>query len=118
LAKVAADERPAERPAERSSYLREVWAELRKTVWPTWPELRQMTWVVIVTVVLFGVFLGLLDLGLTSALRPLYTATHNGATATTVPTASPSPSPSASPTASASPRPTPRPTTSHKGTTP
>jgi len=110
LAKVAADERPT----ERSSYLREVWAELRKTVWPTWPELRQMTWVVIVTVVLFGVFLGVLDLGLTSALRPLYTATHNGAPAAAA--AVPTPTASPSPTAGVSPAP--HPTRSSKGTTP
>ncbi len=108
MAKVAADERPA----ERSGYLREVWAELRKTVWPTWPELRQMTWVVIVTVVLFGIFLGFLDLGLTSALRPLYTAAHNGTTAalpvaTPTPSAAVSPSAAASPSAGASPRPRP-----------
>ncbi|MGC1193555.1 MAG: preprotein translocase subunit SecE, partial [Candidatus Dormiibacterota bacterium] len=70
LANVPRGERPE---SDEGGYLREVWSELRKTVWPTWPELRQMTGVVIVTVVLLGAFLGLLDFGLTSALKPLYT---------------------------------------------
>ncbi|MGH7611229.1 MAG: preprotein translocase subunit SecE [Candidatus Dormibacteria bacterium] len=88
---------------EGGGYLREVWSELRKTVWPTWPELRQMTGVVIVTVVLLGAFLGVLDYGFTSALKPLYT-TQPAATATGTPTpsASATPSPSASPTPSPS----------------
>ncbi|HEY6538954.1 MAG TPA: preprotein translocase subunit SecE [Candidatus Dormibacteraeota bacterium] len=101
MANVAREDRP---DASEGGYLREVWSELRKTVWPTWPELRQMTGVVIVTVVLLGTFLGLLDFGLTSLLRPLYTATSTStATPTPTPAATTTPSPSASPTATASP---------------
>ncbi len=97
---------------ERGGYLREVWSELRKTVWPTWPELRQMTGVVIVTVVLLGVFLGLLDFGLAATLAPLYTTTpaptaaatpSTGATPAVTPKPSASAAPSASPLPSASP---------------
>jgi preprotein translocase subunit SecE len=103
LANVAGGDRPE--PSE-SGYLREVWSELRKTVWPTWPELRQMTGVVIVTVVLLGAFLGLLDFGLTSMLKPLYTSTAAATpavTATPAPTVAVSPTPTASPSATASP---------------
>jgi preprotein translocase SecE subunit len=112
LANVANDT-PAERQ-ESGSYLKEVWSELRKTVWPTWPELRQMTGVVVVAVVMLGVFLGLLDFGLTAALAPLYASTPTTAatstttpapTAAVTPTPSVSPSPSATPTPSASPTP-------------
>ena len=89
---------------ERGGYLREVWAELRKTVWPTWPELRQMTGVVIVTVVLLGVFLGLLDFGLTAMLAPLYTTTPvptaPATPSTSVPAVTPTPSASAAPSPS------------------
>ena len=99
MANVAREDRPE---SSEGGYLREVWSELRKTVWPTWPELRQMTGVVIVTVVLLGAFLGLLDFGLTSALKPLYTAAAPATAAPTV-TVTPSPTPTATPTPSASP---------------
>ena len=39
-------------------FLREVYDELRKVVWPTWPELYRYTLVVIFTVVFLGVFIG------------------------------------------------------------
>jgi preprotein translocase subunit SecE len=98
-----AREAPAE-GTESGGYLREVWSELRKTVWPTGSELRQMTGVVIVTVVLLGAFLGALDFGLTALLAPLYTTT-------TAPAATPVPStkatPTATPSATASPTATP-----------
>ena len=89
-----AREAPAE-GTESGGYLREVWSELRKTVWPTGSELRQMTGVVIVTVVLLGAFLGALDFGLTALLAPLYTTT-------TAPAATPVPSTKATPTATSS----------------
>ena len=39
-------------------FLREVYDELRKVVWPTWGELYRYTLVVIVTVILLGAFIG------------------------------------------------------------
>jgi preprotein translocase subunit SecE len=54
----------ADKRAERRSefapgrFLREVYEELRKVVWPTWGELYRYTLVVIFTVVLLGVFIG------------------------------------------------------------
>jgi preprotein translocase subunit SecE len=42
-------------------FLREVYEELRKVVWPTWPELYRYTIVVIVTVAILGLFIGGVD---------------------------------------------------------
>jgi len=39
-------------------FLREVFDELRKVVWPTWGELYRYTLVVIFTVIVLGVFIG------------------------------------------------------------
>jgi preprotein translocase subunit SecE len=39
----------------------EVWAELKKSSWPTWKELVDSTIVVIVTVLILGVFVALAD---------------------------------------------------------
>ncbi len=63
-----------------------------------------MTGVVIVTVVLLGAFLGLLDFGLTSLLKPLYTTAPVASAATPAPTVTvtPTPTPSATPTATPS----------------
>jgi preprotein translocase subunit SecE len=59
-------------------FLREVFDELRKVVWPTWPELYRYTLVVLFTVVLLGVFIGGVDYLLSEAAkRTLYS---NGVT--------------------------------------
>jgi len=54
-------------------FIREVYDELRKVVWPTWGELYRYTLVVIVTVIILGVFIGGVDYSLTEILkRTLY----------------------------------------------
>jgi preprotein translocase subunit SecE len=50
-------------------FLRDVFDELRKVVWPTWGELYRYTLVVIVTVVILGAFIGGVDYGLSEILR-------------------------------------------------
>ncbi|HZK72845.1 MAG TPA: preprotein translocase subunit SecE [Clostridia bacterium] len=45
-------------------FLREVFDELRKVVWPTWGELYRYTLIVIVTVIVLGGFIGGVDYGL------------------------------------------------------
>ena len=50
-------------------FLREVFDELRKVVWPTWGELYRYTLVVIVTVIILGGFIGGVDYGLSEILR-------------------------------------------------
>ena len=60
---VTADKR-AERPSSDFApgrFLREVYEELRKVVWPTPAELYRYTLVVIFTVVLLGTFIGGVD---------------------------------------------------------
>jgi preprotein translocase subunit SecE len=57
---VTADKRAEQRPSEFAPgrFLREVFEELRKVVWPTWGELYRYTLVVIFTVILLGIFIG------------------------------------------------------------
>jgi len=57
---VTADKRAEQRPSEFAPgrFLREVYEELRKVVWPTAGELYRYTLVVIFTVVLLGICIG------------------------------------------------------------
>jgi len=50
-------------------FLREVFDELRKVVWPTWGELYRYTLVVIFTVIVLGVFIGGTDYLLSEVAR-------------------------------------------------
>lgn len=42
-------------------FLREVRAEVRKVTWPTWPELKKATRVIVIFVLLMGLVIGLMD---------------------------------------------------------
>ena len=44
-------------------YINETTGELRKVSWPTWPEARQLTILVVIVMVIIGAFLGLVDYG-------------------------------------------------------
>jgi preprotein translocase subunit SecE len=57
-AKKRAESAPEFSPAR---FLREVFDELRKVVWPTWGELYRYTLVVIFTVIVLGAFIGGVD---------------------------------------------------------
>jgi len=46
-----------------TAFFRETVGELRKVTWPTWPEARQLTGLVLVVMILIGVILGLTDAG-------------------------------------------------------
>jgi preprotein translocase subunit SecE len=46
------------------TFLQEVVAELKRTTWPKWPEVRGTTTVVIIAVFIFAVFLFAVDYGL------------------------------------------------------
>ena len=57
-----------DRKARRSEnaiqrYIRETTGELRKVSWPTWPEARRLTWLVLLVMLIMGVFLAGVDLG-------------------------------------------------------
>jgi preprotein translocase SecE subunit len=58
-------------PTPRRGIIRnfeEIFAELRKVIWPSFSELRTMTFVVIVTVIVVSILLGLIDYLLTQTL--------------------------------------------------
>jgi len=44
-------------------FFRETTGELRKVSWPTWPEARQLTFIVLAVMIFMGVLLGVTDLG-------------------------------------------------------
>ncbi|MHB8588689.1 MAG: preprotein translocase subunit SecE [Candidatus Dormibacteraceae bacterium] len=77
---VTADKRAEQRPSSEfapARFLREVYEELRKVVWPTGPELYRYTLVVIFTVLLLGTFIGGTDYLLSAfAKRVIYNGTH------------------------------------------
>lgn len=50
-------------------YFTETSGELRKVSWPTWPEARQLTILVIIVMVVIGIFLGLVDFGANNLLN-------------------------------------------------
>jgi len=50
-------------------FIREVFDELRKVVWPTWGELYRYTLVVIFTVIVLGGFIGGVDYGVGEIAR-------------------------------------------------
>jgi preprotein translocase SecE subunit len=58
-------------PAQRRGLIRsfeDIMSELRKVIWPSWAELRTMTFVVIVTVIVVSIMLGVIDFLLTQSL--------------------------------------------------
>jgi preprotein translocase subunit SecE len=60
-----------QQPTQRRGLIRnfeDIFGELRKVIWPSWGELRTMTFVVIVTVIVVSLMLGLIDYILTQTL--------------------------------------------------
>ena len=51
------------KPSGLQRYVNETSGELRKVSWPTWPEARQLTILVIIVMVVIGLFLSLVDWG-------------------------------------------------------
>jgi len=45
------------------AFFRETAGELRKVTWPTWPEARQLTGLVLLVMIVIGLILGLTDAG-------------------------------------------------------
>ena len=50
------------------NYFKDAWSELKKVTWPSRKELISSTITVLAVVVLFGVFLGVIDLILTTII--------------------------------------------------
>ncbi len=59
---MADKEKKSNQPNAIQRYFRETSGELRKVSWPTWPEARRLTWLVLLVMVIMGLFLGLVDL--------------------------------------------------------
>jgi len=57
-------------------FIREVYDELRKVVWPTWGELYRYTLVVLVTVDILGAFIGGVDYFIGEGFRRWLYVTH------------------------------------------
>ena len=57
------------KPNAIQSFFRETTGELRKVTWPTWPEARQLTIIVLVVMILMGILLGLTDAGAREVLN-------------------------------------------------
>ena len=55
-----------------TSFFHESYAELKKVVWPSWDRVVDSTKVVIVSMVLFSVFFGIVDYALTKGLIALF----------------------------------------------
>lgn len=49
------------KPNAVSRFFRETMGKLRKVSWPTWPEARQLTIIVITVMIAMGVYLALVD---------------------------------------------------------
>ncbi|GAB4480300.1 MAG: hypothetical protein OHK0031_01310 [Anaerolineales bacterium] len=48
-------------PNALARYYRETVGELRKVAWPTWPEAKNLTGIVLVVLVVMAIFLGAVD---------------------------------------------------------
>ena len=64
------DDKPKREGAIRRFFL-ETGGELRRVSWPTWPEARRLTFIVIVVLIVMAIFLGLVDLGASELLALL-----------------------------------------------
>ena len=59
------------KPNGIQAFFRETAGELRKVSWPTWPEVRQLTLIVLAVMVIMGAILGLTDGGANRLLNLL-----------------------------------------------
>jgi preprotein translocase subunit SecE len=57
------DDKKTKRDNAIQRFFHETMGELRKVHWPTWPEARRLTIIVIVVLVIMAIFLGLVDWG-------------------------------------------------------
>ena len=64
-----AEKDKGKKPNAIQSFFRETMGELRKVSWPTWPEARQLTGLVLLVMFFMGVILGLTDAGARALLN-------------------------------------------------
>jgi preprotein translocase subunit SecE len=64
-------------PERTKSYIEEVRAEMRRVSWPSWPQVRATTAVVIAAVFLFAAYFAVVDAVVNSAINKIIrTFTH------------------------------------------
>ena len=61
----------SKKPNAIQAFFRETTGELRKVSWPTWPEARQLTYLVLAVMLAMGILLGLTDAVARAALDAL-----------------------------------------------
>ncbi len=57
---------------DAGKWFREMKSELKKIVWPTWAQVVKNTGVVIAMMLVVGIFLGIIDLGLSAGVKALF----------------------------------------------
>ncbi len=64
-------------PEQTKSYIEEVKAEMRRVSWPSWPQVRATTGVVIAAVFLFAAYFAVVDAAVNAGITRLITSlTH------------------------------------------
>ena len=66
-----AEKDKVKKPNAIQLFFRETAGELRKVSWPTWPEARQLTLLVLAVMVVMGAILGITDAGARALLNLL-----------------------------------------------
>jgi preprotein translocase subunit SecE len=66
---IVAEKDRGKRPNAIQSFFRETAGELRKVSWPTWPEARQLTLLVLAVMLVMGAILGITDAGARALLN-------------------------------------------------
>jgi preprotein translocase subunit SecE len=66
---IVAERDKGKKPNAIQAFFRETMGALRKVSWPTWPEARQLTGLVLLVMLVMGVILGVTDLGARALLN-------------------------------------------------
>ena len=66
-----AEKDKSKKPNAIQAFFRETTGELKKVSWPTWPEARQLTLLVLAVMVVMGIILGITDAGANGLLNLL-----------------------------------------------
>ncbi|NUN09867.1 MAG: preprotein translocase subunit SecE [Ignavibacteriaceae bacterium] len=54
------------------NYVNDVVKEMKKVTWPTQEELKESTWIVIATCLVFAVFTYIIDMGITQVFKGIF----------------------------------------------
>jgi preprotein translocase subunit SecE len=65
------DEKTKREPGKLGRFYHETVGELKKVSWPTWPEARNLTVIVLIVMTAMALFLWLMDSGATSLLAAI-----------------------------------------------